>query len=75
VCINTRDGKSLRLDELSRADIVTLGDILCGYIQHPEIKSLGPNGEKCEAHTRGLLRRMEIKGGLQHCHWKRSFSF
>ena len=44
-----------------------LGDILCGYIQHAEIKSLGPDGEKCKAHTRGLLRRMEIKGGLQHC--------
>jgi len=44
-----------------------LDDILCGYIQHPEIKSLGPNGEKCKAHTRGLLRRMTINGGLQHC--------
>ncbi len=27
LCINTRDGKSYRLDEFSRADIVTLGDI------------------------------------------------
>jgi hypothetical protein len=67
LCINTRDGKSYRLDELSRADVITLGDILCGYVQHPEIKSLGPNGEKCKAHTRGLLRRMTINGGLQHC--------
>lgn len=66
-CINTRDGKSYSLDELSRADIVTLGDILCSYIQHPEIKSLGPKGEKCTADTRGLLRRMAINGGLQHC--------
>jgi hypothetical protein len=67
VCINTRDGKVYRLDELSRADVVTLGDILCGYIQHPEIKSLGPDGQKCKTDTRGLLRRMEVKGGLQHC--------
>jgi hypothetical protein len=67
LCINTHDGKSYRLDELSRAEIVTLGDVLCGYIQHPEIKSLGPEGEKCKAHTRGLLRRMMINGGLQHC--------
>jgi hypothetical protein len=67
LCINTHDGKNYRLDELSRADIITLGDILCGYVQHPEIKSLGPDGEKCKAHTRGLLRRMTIKGGLQHC--------
>lgn len=66
-CINTHDGKNYRLDQLSRADIITLGDILCGYIQHPEIKSLGPDGEKCKVHTRGLLRRMSINGGLQHC--------
>ena len=67
LCINTRDGKSYRLDELSRADIITLGNILCGYIEHAEIKSLGPDGEKCNARTRGLLRRMTISGGLQHC--------
>ena len=67
LCVNTRDGKSYRLNELSRVDVITLGDILCGYIQHPEIKSLGPDGEKCKGYTRGLLRRMEINGGLQHC--------
>lgn len=67
LCVNTHDGKFVRLDELSQGDIVTLGDILCGYVQHAEIKSLGPDGEKCEAHTRGLLRRMTIHGGLQHC--------
>jgi len=67
LCINTRDGKSYRLDEFPRADIVTLGDILCSYVQHPEIKSLGPDAGKCKAHTRGLLRRMTISGGLQHC--------
>jgi hypothetical protein len=44
-----------------------LGDILCGYIQHPEAKSLGPDGWKCKAHTRGLLHRMTINGGLHHC--------
>jgi hypothetical protein len=67
LCINTRDGKSYCLDKLSRADVITLGDILCGYVQHPEIKSLGPDGEKCKAHRRGLLLRIVIKGGLQHC--------
>jgi hypothetical protein len=30
LCINTHDGKKYRLDELSQADIITLGDILCG---------------------------------------------
>jgi hypothetical protein len=66
MCVNTRDGKSYRLNEISRADLITLGDVLCGYIQHPEIKSLGPSGEKCTAETRGLLRRIPIKGGLHH---------
>ena len=51
-----------RLNELSRNDIVTLGDILCGYTQHPEIKSFGPNGEKCTADIRGLLLRMAVNG-------------
>jgi hypothetical protein len=67
LCVNTHDGKVYRLDELPKADVISLGDILCGYVNHPEIKSLGPAGKKCQAHTRGLLRRMEINGGLQHC--------
>jgi hypothetical protein len=67
VCINTHDGKVHRLNELPKADVISLGDILCGYVNHPEIKSLGPDEKKCQAHTRGLLRRMEINGGLQHC--------
>jgi len=54
-----------RLDSFCQAQ--SIGDILCGYIQHPEIKSLGPDEKKCKAHTRGLLRRMTINGGLQHC--------
>ena len=67
VCVNTHDGSAHSLDNLSRADIVSLGDVLCGYIQHAEVKSLGPDGETCKAHTRGLLQRMTINGGLQHC--------
>jgi hypothetical protein len=55
------------LGEISSADVISLGDILCGYVNHPEIKSLGPDGAKCQAHTRGLLRRMAINGGVQHC--------
>jgi hypothetical protein len=67
ICINTRDGKTYRLGEIPSADVIRLGDILCGYVNHPEIKSLGPDGAKCQPHTRGLLRRMAINGGLQHC--------
>ena len=66
-CINTRDGNSYRLDAIPRMDVITLGDILCGYLMHPEIKSLGPDGKKCKPHTRGLLRRITVYGGLQHC--------
>ncbi len=66
LCVNTRDGTFHRLDEISRPDVITLGDVLCGYIQHPEIKSLGPDGEKCTAETRGLLKRIPIRGGLHH---------
>jgi hypothetical protein len=66
-CINTYDGKSYRLEELPRGDVIRLGDILCGYVNHSEIKSYGPDGMRCQAHTRGLLQRMEINGGLQHC--------
>jgi len=66
-CINTRDGSSLRLDALPRLDVITLGDVLCGYLMHPEIKSLGPDDRKCKPHTRGLLRRITVHGGLQHC--------
>jgi hypothetical protein len=67
LCINTRDGQNYRLDEFSRADLITLGDILCSYLKHPEIKSLGPDGKKCKPHTRGLLRRIVVHGGFQHC--------
>jgi hypothetical protein len=67
LCINTHDGTIYRLDQLHRAGVITLGDILCGYLQHAEVKSLGPDGGKCKAHTRGLLRRMTISGGVQHC--------
>ena len=66
-CVNTHDGKVYRLDDFPDADVISLGDVLCGYVNHPEIKSLGPDGAKCQAHTRGLLRRMAINGGLQHC--------
>jgi hypothetical protein len=42
-----------------------LGDLLYGYIQNPETKSLGPDGQKRQAETRGRLWRNRIKGGLQ----------
>ena len=67
LCVNTHDGGNYRLDQLPKHGVITLGDILCGYVQHPEVKSLGSGGERCKPHTRGLLRRMAINGGLQQC--------
>ncbi len=34
--------------------------LLDSYQNHPEAKSLGPNGEPCETHTQGLLQRADI---------------
>jgi hypothetical protein len=65
-CINTRDGSAHALHQLAQG-VVLLGDVLCGYVQHPEVKSLGPDGGKCKPHTRGLLRRRVIEAGLKHC--------
>jgi hypothetical protein len=39
LCVNTHDGKVYRLEEFPDADVISLGDILCGYVNHPEIKS------------------------------------
>ena len=33
------------------------------YIEHPEAKSLGPDGRPCTAETRGLLQRAHITAG------------
>src|SRR5262249_25631891 len=55
------------LDALPPRGVITLGDVLCGYLMHREIKSLGPDGKKCKPHTRGLLRVIIVYGGLQHC--------
>jgi len=66
-CVNTHDGRDYRLDTLPPKSVITLGDVLCGYLEHPEIKSLGPDGKKCKPHTRGLLRRITVQGGLHHC--------
>jgi hypothetical protein len=35
--------------------------LLESYQNHPEAKSLGPDGNPCESHTRGLLQRAHIQ--------------
>ncbi|HSS98205.1 MAG TPA: hypothetical protein VLK33_14290, partial [Terriglobales bacterium] len=37
--------------------------ILRQYLQHPEVKSIAPDGSACVGNTRGLLRRASIQAG------------
>jgi hypothetical protein len=42
---------------------LTYGHMIEEYIQHPEAKSLGPDGTPCTAEARGLLQRAHITAG------------
>jgi hypothetical protein len=37
--------------------------LLIEYLEHPEAKSLAPNGTPCEEDTKGLLKRAHIVAG------------
>jgi hypothetical protein len=37
--------------------------ILRQYLQHPEVKSMAPDGSPCVGNTHGLLRRASIRAG------------
>jgi hypothetical protein len=64
-CINIHDEES-RIYELAteydgkKAVPKTFAMLLEAYQNHPEAKSLGPNGRCCESSTRGLLSRAQI---------------
>jgi hypothetical protein len=64
-CINIHDPQS-RVYELTdeydgrRAVPKNFFMLLESYQNHPEAKSLGPNGKACEFGTRGLLKRADI---------------
>jgi hypothetical protein len=64
-CINIHDPQS-RVYELTneydgrRAVPKNFFMLLHSYQNHPEAKSLGPNGQPCEFDTRGLLQRAHI---------------
>ena len=42
------------------AVVETFENLFHHYMQHPEAKSLGPDGEMCKSETRGLLQRAHI---------------
>lgn len=64
-CINIHESQS-RIYELTdeydghRAVPKNFFMLLESYQNHPEAKSLGPNGKSCESDTRGLLQRAHI---------------
>jgi hypothetical protein len=67
-CINVRDGARYRLalkqsSKLDKLIPQTFGYVLRLYLQHPEAKSLAPDGTTCAPDTRGLLKRSSIVAG------------
>ena len=56
----------LALRQTSKLDSLipqTFAYLLRLYLRHPESKSLAPDGTRCEASTRGLLKRSSIVAG------------
>jgi hypothetical protein len=48
---------------IKRAVVETFENLFYRYMQHPEAKSLGPDGKPCKGDTRGLLGRAHIIAG------------
>jgi hypothetical protein len=62
---NVHDGKVYRLTPPDRhrpseARAKTCGDFVSEYRWHPEAKSLGPDGRRCDRKTQGLLKRTPV---------------
>lgn len=70
-CINVHDGKKYRMVDCKEVDKIPentvfpsqFARLLIDYQEHPEAKSLGPDGNPCKADTRGLLRRAHVIAG------------
>ena len=70
-CINVHDGKKYRMVNCKKIDRIPenavfpsqFARLLIDYQQHPEAKSLGPDGNPCKADTRGLLKRAHVIAG------------
>jgi hypothetical protein len=73
LCLNISDPNDKRKYKLTtdfnspeygkRAVVDTFANLLYRYLQHPEFKSLAPDGGPCKADTRGLLQRAHIIAG------------
>jgi hypothetical protein len=67
-CVNIHSGKKYRMVDCTKEknpphNVVfpsQFARLLIDYQNHPEAKSLAPDGGPCEAETRGLLRRAHV---------------
>jgi hypothetical protein len=68
-CVNVHDGKKYKMLNCNTTDrnipynVVfpsQFGHLITHYQQHPEAKSLGPDGNSCKAETKGLLKRAHV---------------
>jgi hypothetical protein len=70
-CINVHDGKNYKMVDCTKEKNPThnvvfpsqFARLLIEYQEHPENKSLSPDGTPCEAETCGLLQRAHIIAG------------
>jgi hypothetical protein len=70
-CINIYDGKKYRMMNSNKEknpphNVVfplQFGRLLIEYQEHPEAKSLAPDGTPCKSDTKGLLKRAHIVAG------------
>lgn len=51
----------------SMSTVQSMRDVVTDYAEHPEVKSLGPDGYLCAKNTVGLLRRRHVRPScVQH---------
>ena len=70
-CINVHDGKKYKMLDCKENKNIPynvvfpsqFSRLLIDYREHPEAKSLAPDGTPCKADTRGLLKRTHVSAG------------
>ena len=70
-CVNVYDGKKYKMVDCNQDHEISnnvvfpsqFARLLIEYQEHPEAKSLAPDGSPCNADTRGLLQRAHIIAG------------
>jgi len=70
-CVNVHDGKKYKMVDCKQDNEIShnvvfpsqFARLLIEYQEHPEAKSLAPDGSPCKADTRGLLQRAHIIAG------------